>query len=52
MTSAALVAGNSVIVKPAGPTPVIGAQLGADPARGRRAGGHGELPALARRHGR
>ncbi len=27
MTSAALVAGNSVIVKPAGPTPVIGAQL-------------------------
>jgi RHH-type proline utilization regulon transcriptional repressor/proline dehydrogenase/delta 1-pyrroline-5-carboxylate dehydrogenase len=27
MTSAALVAGNPVIVKPAGPTPVIGAQL-------------------------
>ena len=27
MTSAALVAGNAVIVKPAGPTPVIGAQL-------------------------
>ena len=27
MTSAALVAGNSVIVKPAGPTPVIAAQL-------------------------
>ena len=27
MTSAALVAGNAVVVKPAGPTPVIGAQL-------------------------
>ncbi len=27
MTSAALVAGNTVIVKPAGPTPLIGAQL-------------------------
>ncbi len=27
MTSAALVAGNTVVVKPAGPTPVIGAQL-------------------------
>ena len=27
MTSAALVAGNTVIVKPAGPTPIIGAQL-------------------------
>ncbi len=28
MTSAALVAGNAVVVKPAGPTPLIGAQLG------------------------
>jgi len=27
MTSAALVAGNAVVVKPAGPTPVLGAQL-------------------------
>jgi len=27
MTSAALVAGNTVVVKPAGPTPVVGAQL-------------------------
>ncbi|MCU0257810.1 MAG: proline dehydrogenase family protein [Solirubrobacteraceae bacterium] len=27
MTSAALVAGNAVVIKPAGPTPVIGAQL-------------------------
>jgi RHH-type proline utilization regulon transcriptional repressor/proline dehydrogenase/delta 1-pyrroline-5-carboxylate dehydrogenase len=27
MTSAALVAGNTVVVKPAGPTPIIGAQL-------------------------
>ena len=37
MTSAALVAGNPVIVKPAGPTPLIAAQTGAPAARRRRA---------------
>ena len=52
MTGAALVAGNTVIMKPAGPTPLIAAQLarllesaGAPPR-------HRELPARAGRRGR
>ena len=53
MTSAALVAGNTVIVKPAGPTPVIAAQL--VPASCTRPGapaGSRQLPARPRRRGR
>ena len=53
MTSAALVAGNPVIVKPAGPTPVIAAQLVAHPARRpeRRPARSTSCPARAARSG-
>ena len=52
MTSAALVAGNPVIVKPAGPTPVDRRAPGAHPRGGRRAARDRQLPARPGRRGR
>ena len=52
MTAAALVAGNPVIVKPAGPTPLIAAQMVTPPRGGRRAARHGQLPARPGRRDR
>ena len=52
MTSAALVAGNPVIVKPAGPTPVIAAQLVRLLEAAGAPAGHGQLPAEPGRRGR